>query len=202
METIKRVIALTNIENNITKDKVYEVNYIHYGQTVYYDLIDDNGLDCRYRADDFIDTKQVVVRGYDSYYNIITPYWIVEYYKRKDITLFIYEWRVNENGNVYYKLMNPSQCNDFGEDDIYYYSLSYHGEETFSENMIMDNMRSGNDLLKDIAREDLILVEIAREINDTNVIKVIDVPIGVDYTIEELKHSNGEYIEETHREWY
>ena len=72
MEDKKRVYCISNLVDGLTKYKVYEVEYIHHGQTVYYDIINDNGVKSTHNANDFVDTKQVVIKGEKSYFQILS----------------------------------------------------------------------------------------------------------------------------------
>ena len=72
MQDKKRVICISNLVDGLTKDKVYKVEYIHHGQTVYYDIINDNGVKSIHNANDFVNTKQVVIKGEKSYFQILS----------------------------------------------------------------------------------------------------------------------------------
>lgn len=196
MEIIKKVIALNNITNNITKNKVYEVSYIHYGQTIYYDVIDDNGIKSTHRADDFIDAKQIVIKGLDNYYGLLTPYWLVEYINRKyNKQLYIYDTKEDEES--YFLLQESANYNDFCKsyDECYSYK-EIKGKVKCAEDFILTY-----ELLNEISREDEILIQIAKEINNEEYLKIIDIPFDVDYYISQYD-DGSECVEENHRKWY
>jgi len=50
-------------------------------------------------------------------------------------------------------------------------------------------------------REDEILIQIAKEINNKKILKVIDIPDDVEYDIIENECCMSEYIAEKHRVW-
>ena len=201
MKTIKRVIALNDLTDNITKDKVYKVKYIHYGQTVYYDVIDDNGKKSTHRADDFIDTKQVVINEDDARVSIIpslTPYWTVELFKRKGKILYAYDWDYDKNDDSYYELIDVNSCKEFKK--IYHIAYSYEK----IERRILDSsdLIDEYSLFDEISREDKDLIAIVKEINNKKVIKIVDIPFDVDYYIEDGQCGFAETICEIHRKWY
>lgn len=206
METKKRVICITDLTDGLTKDKVYEVNYIHYGQTVYYDVTDDNGNGCIHRTDDFIDTKQVVVNSDGARTTSIpalTPYWIVELFKRKGNILYAYEWNYDENGDCYYELINIDNYKDFKTMyNIMYSYKKIEGRIYESNNSIVfEESIYEYSLFNKISREDKDLIDIVKEINNESVIKIVDIPIDVKYYIQSEECGFAEIIVEKHREW-
>ena len=196
METIKRVMALNDLTDNITKDNVYGVKYIHYGQTVYYDIIDDCGVINTCGSSDFIDTKQVVIKGLDNYYGLLTPYWLVKYINRKyNKQLYIYDTKKDEES--YFLLQESANYNDFCKsyDECYSYK-EIKGKVKCAEDFILRH-----ELLDEISREDEILIQIAKEVNNEEYLKIIDIPFDVDYYISQYD-DGSECVEENHRKWY
>jgi len=196
METIKRVIALHSIEHHITKDGVYEVKYIHYGQTVYYDVIDDNDKKSTHRADDFIDAKQIVIKGLDNYYGLLTPYWLVEYTNRKyNKQLYIYD--TEEDEESCFLLQKSTNYNDFCK----FYNECYSYKEIEGKVKCAEDFILTHELLDKISREDGILIQIAKEVNNEEYLKIIDIPFDVNYYISQYD-DGSECVEENHRKWY
>lgn len=111
MEDKKRVYCISNLVDGLTKYKVYEVEYIHHGQTVYYDIINDNGVKSTHNANDFVDTKQVVIKGYKSYGDFLLGFkWTIELLKRKGIKIDVHDDFLLEKYN--YKIKNSLSRED------------------------------------------------------------------------------------------
>lgn len=197
-EAKKKVICIDDSIDGLTKDKVYEVEYTHdvyYGQSEYYGITDDNGKYHRCRANNFINTKQVVVSGSENCSGLLNPYWMVEYFKRQGKELFIFE-EVEDEEYVFYKLQElSSSYNNFTKS---YYGLYY------SYNKSEDGVQfiTKYDLSEEISREDEILIQIAKEINNEEYLKIINIPFDVEYIIRDCECSCGDYISEKHRTWY
>ena len=202
MKDKKRVICINDLVDGLNKDDVYEVEKeLNVYGIIYYTVKDKYGVFNDFLADRFVDTKQVVIIGKESCYNILSsPYWIIEYYKRKNIKLFIYNWRVDLECNIYYNLINPNYC-DFNNEDGFVYSLKNLGNKVFNNDVAKTHMKFGYDFLQEVSREDSDLIEIVKSMNNDNSLKVVDIPINVEYTIEEYNCNNGEYISEKHRTW-
>ena len=198
MESKKRVICLNDLVDGITKDKAYEVKCIHYGQTVYYEIIDDFGVVHTCGSSEFIDTKQVVITGGDNCTGLLTPYWMIEYFKRKGKELYVYDWNCDEKNVSYYELIDTNNCKEFKK--IYHISYSYKKIEgrILDSNDLIDEYS----LFDEISREDKDLIDIVKEINNKKVIKIVDIPFDVDYYIEEGQCGFAETICEKHRKWY
>lgn len=146
--------------------------------------------------------KQIVVNGGETYGSLLTPKWVVEYYKRKGIELFYYLAELFEDGFIY-ELKDPNELDD--NTCIYhgFYLLKNVGEEiTKSDfekvdfNLLLDEYN----MFKD--REDKILIDIVKEINNENLIKIIEVPDDVEYDVVQSNCGFSEWVEEKHRLWY
>ena len=144
--------------------------------------------------------KQVVINGGGTYGSLLTPKWMVEYYRRKGIDLYVYEW-VDEYDNDYIaKIINPNELDDATEIYCPYYLTENVGEviEDFTEE-IEFKMINVSDMFED--REDKVLIDIAREINNEKLIKIVEIPDDVEYDVVEFDCGFGEYIAEKHRTW-
>ena len=198
METKKRVISIGEYNHNLTKDKVYEVEKIRYSYNKIYYIKNDEGdieeyVDHKY---DFIDAKQIVIKGLDNYYGLLTPYWLVEYINRKyNKQLYIYDTKEDEES--YFLLQESANYNDFCKsyDECYSYK-EIKGKVKCAEDFILRH-----ELLDEISREDEILIQIAKEVNNEEYLKIIDIPFDVDYYISQYD-DGSECVEENHRKWY
>lgn len=204
MKDKKRVICIEDSIDGLTKDKVYEINQSE-ARELYYGLIDDNGLYCRCRANNFINTKQVVINGDDSRVTCVpslTPYWTVELFKRKGKEFYVYEWDC-EDGDSFYNLIDTNNAIDLNKKYYVLYSKNkiektiYDNDDSIEEYELI----SEYSLFKEISREDKDLIDIVKEINNDKIIKVVDIPIDVDYYIEEGQCGFAETICENHRKW-
>lgn len=199
MENKKRVICTNDLTEGLTKDKVYEVEQIHYGQTVYYDVIDDNGVKSTHNANDFVDTKQVVINCEESYKGLLNPYWIVELFKRKGEVLYGYCWNA-EPYDSYYYLIDVKNYNNFK--DMNYILYSYKKiEGKIYDDSDFDDLIDSYDIFDGLSREDKDLIDIAKEINDESIIKIVDIPADIDYYIQSGECSFAETVVEKHRRW-
>ena len=145
--------------------------------------------------------KQIVVNGGETHGGLLTPKWVVEYYKRKGIELFVYIPELTIEDDYIYELKDPNELDD--NTCIYcgLYLLDNFGdiiEEITDE--ISHKVVNEYDMFKD--REDKILIDIAKEINNENLIKIIEIPDEVEYDVIRSDCGFSEWIEEKHRVWY
>ena len=198
MEDKKRIICINDLVDGLRKDDIYEVEQeLNVYGIIYYTVKDKYGVFNDFLADRFVDTKQVVISCNNNYSGLLTPYYMVEYFKRKRKELFVFA--VNGVIDDEYYLINDdkvfSDYNDFTSSyyDVYY---SYASTPTL-ENEFMPKY----DLADSISREDEILIQIAKEINNEDYLKVVDIPFNVKYDVVQWECDLGEYVEEKHRRW-
>lgn len=144
--------------------------------------------------------KQIVINGGETYGSLLTPKWVVEYHKRKGIQLFYYLAELFEDEFIYV-LTNVDELNNNTEIYHGFFLLKNVGEQitdfdTIDSNLILYEP----DIFKN--REDKILIDIAKEINDEKLIKIIEIPDDVEYDIVQSDCGFNEYIAEKHRIWY
>lgn len=144
--------------------------------------------------------KQIVVKGGETHGGLLTPKWVVEYYRRKGIELFVYIPELIEYDYIY-ELKDPNELDD--NTCIYYplYLLDNFGdiiEEITDE--IAQKVVNEYDMFKD--REDKTLIDIVKEINNENLVKIIEIPDDVEYDVAESDCGFSEWVEEKHRVWY
>lgn len=197
MESKKRVICINDLVDGLAKDDVYEVEQqLNVYGTIYYTVKDKYGVFNDFLADRFMDTKQVAIRGLDNYYGVLTPYWLVEYiYRKYNKQLYIYD--TDENEESCFLLKQSSNYNDFSK----FYNECYSYEKIEGRVVDAKDLILRYELLKEISREDEILIQIAKEINNEEYLKIIDIPFDVDYYISQYD-DGSECVEENHRKWY
>ena len=144
--------------------------------------------------------KQIVVNGRETHGGLLTPKWVVEYYRRKGIKLFVYIPELIEDDYIY-ELKDPNELDD--NTCIYcpLYLLDNFGdiiEEITDE--IAQKVVNEYDMFKD--REDKTLIGIAKEINNEELIKIIEIPDDVEYEVVQSECGFSEWVEEKHRVWY
>lgn len=144
--------------------------------------------------------KQIVVNGGETHGGLLTPKWVVEYYRRKGIELFVYIPELIEDDYIY-ELKDPNELDD--NTCIYcpLYLLDNFGniiEEITDE--IAQKVVNEYDMFKD--REDKTLIDIVKEINNENLVKIIEIPDDVEYDVAESDCGFSEWVEEKHRVWY
>ena len=191
MEDKRKVVCISDSIDKLTKDNIYEIQDYKYDKDgyLYYITTDDNGVYCIHKATNFINTKQVVIITGDNYSGLLTPYYMVEYFKRKGKDLYVFaddEYCLIGNDKVF------SDYNNFNES---YYNVDY------SYTSIFEDIMSKYDLFDEISREDEVLIQIVKEINNDKYLKIIDIPFNIEYDIREYECSLGEYISEKHRTW-
>lgn len=144
--------------------------------------------------------KQIVVNGGETHGGLLTPKWVVEYYRRKGIELFVYIPELIEDDYIY-ELKDPNELDD--NTCIYcpLYLLDNFGdiiEEITDE--IAQKVVNEYDMFKD--REDKTLIDIVKEINNENLVKIIEIPDDVEYEVVQSECGFSEWVEEKHRVWY
>ena len=148
--------------------------------------------------------KQVVVNGGETYGDLLTPKYIVEYLKRKGINVYCYLLKVGLENKFEYTLTDPNILNDNTECYTCVYLTEnvgeYFGENEEDHLITNDNTINIMDLFDN--REDQDLIDIANEINNKDLIKVINIPDDVDYYIKESECGFSECVEEKHRVWW
>jgi len=147
--------------------------------------------------------KQVVIKK--EAFDILTPKWTHEYLLRKGIKTYLYEidWS-DYYGTDYYRLIkNLDDVDNFDIYQIEYLTKNIGDILTKDEfiNLELDekDIIDYYEIFKN--REDKDLVDIAKEIGDESIVKVVEIPDDVEYTIEENECSLCEYISEKHRVW-
>lgn len=144
--------------------------------------------------------KQIVVNGGETHGSLLTPKWTIEYYKRKGIELYYYLAELFED-EFTYVLANPNELDDNTEIYYGYYLTKNVGEEiTNLDDLQNDILFYEFDMFED--REDKDLIEIAKEINDTDLIKIVEIPDDVEYNVVQSECGFSEYVEEKHRVWH
>lgn len=150
--------------------------------------------------------KQVVINGGETYGDILTPYWIIKYLERKDIKVFAYNQEVGMEDTWEYTLVKDIETLDEPKE---IYTITYLTKNVgdflleeewnnleFNESDIIDIY----DLFED--REDSDLIEIAKEIDNKDLIKVVEIPADVKYEIHQSECGFNEWIQEVSRTWY
>lgn len=144
--------------------------------------------------------KQIVVNGRETHGVLLTPKWVVEYYKRKGIELFVYIPELIEDDYIY-ELKDPNELDD--NTCIYcpLYLLDNFGDiiEEITDG-IAQKVVNEYDMFND--REDKMLIDIAKEINNEELIKIIEIPDDVEYEVVQSECGFSEWVEEKHRVWY
>lgn len=196
----KIVICINDLVDGLKKDDEYIVEQeLNRSGVLYYTVKDRYGVFNDYLASRFIDTKQVVINGEEARLSNVpslSPYWVVKLFKKKGKTLYTYDFEINNIKN-YYALIDNNKCRTS-------YMMHY---TMYSEKKIYDKIYDKLDLIDiysmfdKISREDKDLIDIVKEINNEEIIKIVNIPIDVEYSIEELGCSFAEEIEEKHRRW-
>lgn len=144
--------------------------------------------------------KQIVVKSGETHGDLLTPKWVVEYYKRKGIELFVYIPELIEDDYIY-ELKDPNELDD--NTCIYcpLYLLDNFGDiiEEITDG-IAQKVVNEYDMFND--REDKMLIDIAKEINNEELIKIIEIPDDVEYEVVQSECGFSEWVEEKHRVWY
>ena len=144
--------------------------------------------------------KQIVVNGGETHGGLLTPKWVVEYYRRKGIELFVYIPELIEDDYIY-ELKDPNELDDNTCIYCSLYLLDNFGdiiEEITDE--IAQKVVNEYDMFKD--REDKTLIDIVKEINNENLVKIIEIPDDVEYDVLQSDCGFSEWVEEKHRVWY
>ncbi len=143
--------------------------------------------------------KQVVINGGEVHGGLLTPKWTIKYYKRKGIELYYYLAELFED-DFTYVLTDANELDNNTEIYHGYYLLKNVGEEI--ENITeLDYSIMFNEYDMFENREDKVLIDIAEEINDEKLIKIIEIPDDVEYNIVQSNCGFREYVEEKHRVW-
>lgn len=144
--------------------------------------------------------KQVVINGGETHGSLLTPKWIVEYYKRKGIDLYVYVGELSDEDGIVYKLKESKELNDNKEIYYAFYLTENVGTviEEFNDEL-ESKMIYEFDMFED--REDKILIDIAKEINNEKLIKIVEIPDDVEYDVIQYECGFSEYIAEKHRTW-
>lgn len=143
--------------------------------------------------------KQVVINGENSYGQLLPEKWVAEYCKRKGIDIYAYVVDEVLGDKISFKIKDASEIDETEVCAVYY--LSENLGEVITG--ITDDMRQKiiyeHELFRN--REDKVLIDIAKEINDTNLVKIVEIPDDVEYDICRLGSGIHEYIVEKHRVW-
>lgn len=100
-----------------------------------------------------------------------------------------------------YELKNPNELDDNFCIYCPLYLLDNFGDiiEDITDE-IAQKVVNEYDMFKN--REDKILIDIAKEINNKNLIKIIEIPDDAEYEVAESDCGFSEWVEEKHRVWY
>lgn len=144
--------------------------------------------------------KKIVVNGGEMYGKLLTPKWTIEYYRRKGIELLYYRAELFEDDFIYV-LTDVNELDDNTEIYYGYYLTKNIGEEfekldDLDYELFFDECNMFED------REDKVLLDIAKEINNEELIKIIEIPDDVEYNIVQSDCGFSEWVEEKHRVWY
>lgn len=144
--------------------------------------------------------KQIVVNSRENHGDLLTPKWVVEYYKRKGIELFVYIPELIEDDYIY-ELKDPNELDDNTCIYCQLYLLDNFGDiiEEITDG-IAQKVVNEYDMFND--REDKMLIDIAKEINNEELIKIIEIPDDVEYEVVQSECGFSEWVEEKHRVWY
>lgn len=144
--------------------------------------------------------KQIVVNRGETHGDLLTPKWVVEYYKRKGIELFVYIPELIEDDYIY-ELKDPNELDDNTCIYCQLYLLDNFGDiiEEITDG-IAQKVVNEYDMFND--REDKMLIDIAKEINNEELIKIIEIPDDVEYEVVQSECGFSEWVEEKHRVWY
>lgn len=127
---------------------------------------------------------------------------VTEYCKRKSIDVYTYIGEVIGN-KLLFELKNIEDIDDINKPEDYYrtYYLSENVGDTITSftDEIKPKIINEYELLKD--REDSVLIDVAEEINNPDIVKVVEIPDNVEYYITQIGDSSSEYIVEKHRIW-
>lgn len=143
--------------------------------------------------------KKVVVNGGETHGELLTPKWIIEYYRRKGIELFYYRAELFGDDFIYV-LTDVNELDDNTEIYYGYYLTKDIGEEfekldDLDDELLFDECNMFED------REDKVLLDIAKEIDNEELIKIIEIPDDVEYNIVQSGCGFSEWVEEKHRVW-
>lgn len=149
-----------------------------------------------------MENKKVVIAKRSS---ILSVYWFKEFLKLKGYhNIYCYKRKTNKEHEIvgYELLKNQKDIKAFEYAIMYKYSIKDLGDyisledfETLDENILIEYYDITND------REDKDLITITEKINNSSIIKVVEIPIDVEYEIKDYDCAIGEYIEECHRSW-
>ena len=143
-------------------------------------------------------TKKVVIFK-ESFYRM-PPYWFQKYMKLKGIDIYCYHEVFQKDHTVKFHLIENSKTieKQYLFDFVVYLDNNY-GEVLTYEEFDRKNQIFISNYTED--REDEDLINIAKEINDENIIKIIEIPVDIEYDIWQNECDCGEHIRETHRTW-
>lgn len=143
--------------------------------------------------------KKVVVNGGETHGELLTPKWIIEYYRRKGIELFYYRAELFGDDFIYV-LTDVNELDDNTEIYYGYYLTKDIGEE-FEKLDDLDDELLFDECNMFENREDKVLLDIAKEIDNEELIKIIEIPDDVQYNIVQSGCGFSEWVEEKHRVW-
>ncbi len=143
--------------------------------------------------------KQVVINGGLNYSGLLTPKWIIEYLKRKNINAYVYIINPVSLTEFQYEKQDPNELDS--NEEVYFESYLTIDKDIITteeyENLSDEYFICKSELFKD--REDPILIEIAKEINNEEMIKIVEIPDDVSYHVVDVGFE--EHIVENHRIW-
>lgn len=143
--------------------------------------------------------KQVVINGGLNYSGLLTPKWIIEYLKRKNINAYVYIINPVSLTGFQYEKQDPNELDS--NEEVYFESYLTIDKDIITaeeyENLSDEYFICKSELFKD--REDPILIEIAKEINNEEMIKIVEIPDDVSYHVVDVGFE--EHIVENHRIW-
>ena len=134
-------------------------------------------------------TKQVVIGGVcNCTGRLLPPYYMNKYLKSIGLNIGLVE-----------KNMNTDEFNKINLDSYKSFDKTYY--KINGVDKITSNIFNYFELKEMIDREDEELVKIAKEVNNEDYLKIIELPQDVEYEIIQNECCGGETIVEKHREW-
>ncbi|WP_275372586.1 hypothetical protein [Clostridium tertium] len=139
--------------------------------------------------------REVVIKGERSNGYLLPWRWNLELLRRKGIKAYPYVWDIC---NDEYHLMGSEKADKLKSFYVTYYLTENLGETIKDITAVDDSLIINVDI---IDREDSDLIKVVKLVDDKSIIKCIEIPDEVEYTIE-VSEKGNEYIEEKHRKWY
>lgn len=134
---------------------------------------------------------------------LLTPYWTAKLLDKKNIPNYFYSEILDDEVEEY-KLLNIKDLKDDFKTwcRVAIVSTKYLGESIKCEeynNLCEESFLNYSNYFEN--REDADLIKIAKEINDTSIVKIVKIPSNVKYKITFEDNTLNEVIVEKHRIW-